>query len=250
VLSSANKLLDLAKKISEDDLHNKNNTNYISGNDLFSSQVITSDQLLNGNFTQFALDNNLGFTNLTDCIKTLKNYYNISESENLIINKIDLCPANQTDLSSKSVKIEFYDSQKQKLNMSLCHDKEKPLTYSIPLKEKKGLNMARYNAFRNIGIDIYNYEDPAFSSRCNSYQVGGFDITLNMRIKQVFSNLTLKCSRGCSYNGIDSNDYLQCNCDGLPDDDLYGDSQSITLPHYSDINADIIECSVFNVNIH
>ena len=155
---------------------------------------------------------------LGDCTDTIKEYYNISEEENLIIlnqekrynnekNKTSEINANSNNLEKYS-QIEIYDLSGRKLDLSVCKNDIKILKY-IGEDEKININSAKQYA--GIGVDIFNASSGFFNDICFQYKTNdGKDIILNDRRTDIYQNISL-CQNGCMYQGMNY-DLMVANC--------------------------------------
>jgi hypothetical protein len=225
---------------------NSNYTNFRGaiGNDYFSSQIYTSlDDL---STIQEALKNGYSIVNITECLNTLKQTYNITDEEVLIVKTdFDQSLSSKPKMGTKLLNLGVYSSKtKQQLDLQLC----KSMRYNIPITE--GVNSTLYNYFKNMSYDIYNTNDPFYTSRCVIYYQDDYDTTLNMRRKYIFPNTTVGCNENCTFIGFDGNISAQCDCSKVSSKEMYS-SQMFTeiLAVYNSINIDIVSCpgSVFNV---
>ena len=123
--------------------------------------------------------NNKNTVNLGGCEKILKNYYNISENDSLLILKIEEF---EEELSTSRIYYEFYDQKtKKKLNLTLCEDLNFKIDLNITIDEG---DILKYEHFRyevnkiinsfEIGKDyeINNNNGKASLRPINSYILG------------------------------------------------------------------------------
>jgi hypothetical protein len=198
-----------------------------------------------------ALNNSLAIVNITSCLETIRLRYNISDINSLTISKTDIGSSIMThsnNLTSKYVDINvYYPQNKQRLDLSACNG----LKISTPVNDDI-INSTLYDKFRNRSIDIYNPDDPIFTSRCYTYNQDGYDTTINMRRKYLYQNMSIYCNNNCTYIGMDENYYVQCACAGPPDDDYDPYTPGVVnhiLNSWNSINIDIVKCTnqAFNV---
>ena len=178
---------DLISKVVEGD-----NEDLIIG-DVDILYQITSSYNQNHN-----LNNDRANIQLGECETILRNYYNMSEKDPLIIFKIDL---HEEGLLIPTVTYEIYDlSSKQKLNLSLC-DEEK-------IKVLFPANIDSYN------LDIYDPNSKFYNDICYSHSINGVDMITNDR-KSDFVNKNLSlCESNCEYEGYNSTlNKSECDCE-------------------------------------
>ena len=143
---------------------------------------------------------------LDNCVTELKNHYNLTDDQNLIVIKSE-----PKELENKGMTLEVYDNIGQKLDLSFCQSKIK---VTKNLESVEGLDIQTAKEFSKQGIDVFNAEDKFFNDICHPFNSkDGIDITLSDRRKDIFQNFTF-CQNGCSYEGIDFNlSVANCICD-------------------------------------
>ena len=142
---------------------------------------------------------------LGDCEGILKKHYGLPDNENLVISKVDEFT---TASVTPSVKYTIYDSNKNKLDYSVC-DK---ISVSYPILDTVSINYEKAESMASSGIDIYNKENEFFNNICFPYQVEGQDITIKDRIKDIYTEVSF-CEEGCQYDGIDyKTSKAKCSC--------------------------------------
>ena len=187
-----------------------NSSEPFNGSD-FMAIVLSSD-----NFEpKEQLKKGISAVDLGNCIKIIKDHYNISEDENLIIvnmeskntkNKIDNND-NSLDIR-KNTQIEIYDFSGNKLDLSVCKEDIKIIQYIKDIEEldiQSAINLA------NIGVDVFNASDDYFNDICHNYENNkGKDIIIKDRRNDIYQNVSF-CQIGCKYYGIDYT-YFAANC--------------------------------------
>lgn len=199
---------------------------------------------------KLALENHIAIANFSVCENLLKKSNDIPDSTSLFVRNLqfDSCLniKNWNDTTaSDSVSFNFFDPQKfEKLNMSLCSDLSASI--SIPIKyDKIDMKSYRKSASLKNKVDIYNKFSVGFQSRCFSVQDidSAADTTINFRRTFMYKNQTILCSGNCTYDGIDDNNYIICNC---PIEENFEISNNFTnwdiLTRFPDLNFDIITC--------
>ena len=155
-------------------------------------QITTSDNQNNNTYT------NISTIQLGECEKILKDKYNISKNETLIILKIDY---NIEGLLIPIIVYEVYHPiDKFKLNLSYCE--ESSINYNIPVTIDED-NLFKYDP----NSEYYNDE-------CNAYTTeNGTDIILNDRKEEFKNNNMSLCENICEYVGYDNeNKKAICEC--------------------------------------
>jgi hypothetical protein len=218
------------------------NNTIVFGNSMYSGQIYkSSDNLL---ALDTGLQNNLPIFNFTQCETLLKKVYNITASEDLIYvtSGID---GNLNTNNSSSYGITVYDSiTKKKLNLDYCNN----ITTSVevPLPENSGINLTLYNVMKAQGIDILNPNDPVFTDRCMTFTntSTGQDTTINSRRQNLFQQKTPVCKEtNCTYSGINSNNYMKCECSGLDSGSrIVNQITDIVIYSINSVNVGIVTC--------
>ena len=134
---------------------------------------------------------------LGECENILRNNYNMSENESLIIFKIDLY---EEGLLIPTVNYEIYNLKtKQKLNLSLCDETKIKIFFPT-------------NADQN-NLEKYNPNSDYYNDICYSYSENGIDMTSTDR-KNNFGNKNLSlCEFNCKYTGYNSKiNKSECEC--------------------------------------
>ena len=111
------------------ELLKNNNSNILIKSENITIQITTSEEQKKDIPEVSSID-------LGECENLLKDHYNISRDESLIIFKIDI---KTEDLSSTYVKYEIYDPKKEKkLKLDIC--KDAPISISVPVILDKNLD--------------------------------------------------------------------------------------------------------------
>ena len=179
--------------------------------------------------------NNISTIKLGECENILKNHYNISKSETLIIFKIDIY---EEGLLMPIIEYEVYHPVTlAKLDLEICFDEKIEITVPIKINENEIYK-------HDPSSDYYN--DKCFPSDNEN----GTDIILSDRKNEyIDKNLTL-CENNCEFNGID-NETKQaiCQCEIKNEINIKSDviiDKEKLLTKFSDIksliNIDIMKC--------
>ena len=188
------------------------NSSKVINSSNFLAVVLSSDNM----DPEEQLKNGISAFDLGNCTNVLKEYYEISEQENLIIMNMEIkYDKNESDTSNKNslnfeknTQLEVYDNSGQKLNLSICEEDIKIMKYIGDINE---LNINSAKTLSNQGIDIFNSNDEFFNDICNFYDSSdGKDIILSDRRNDIFQNVTF-CQNGCTYNGMNY-DLMVANC--------------------------------------
>ena len=145
------------------------------------------------------------------CEDILKDAYNISRTESLIIFKLDI---KTEDLSSTYVKYELY-SPKKEFILNLEHCKDVKITINIPIKLNKNIDLI-YGDLAKLGYNLFNENDPFYQDICSTYTTfNGTDMLLSDRRKDIYSISYDQplCQKGCEFKNYDSNNKkAKCDC--------------------------------------
>ena len=191
----------------------KNTTKVINGTNiiaavLFSDNMDPEEQIKNG----------ISAIDLGNCTEIIKEYYNISKDESLIIFNIETKNENnknnKNDTSfnlGKNTKIEIHDMSGNEIDLSICNEDIKVMKYKGDVKE---LNIDSAKSLSEQGIDIFNASNGFFNDICHPYiTIDGKDIILNDRRTDIYQNEKF-CQNGCTYLGMNYNLMLaNCKCD-------------------------------------
>ena len=250
---------------------NSNSSSVFNGSD-FIGVILSSDNM----DPKEQLKNGISAIDLGNCTQIIKNYYNISKEENLIILNIE-SKNNETQKSEsndnsfnigKNTEIVIYDLSGRKLDISVCQENIKIMKYIKDLEEQ--LNIEKAMNLAEQGIDVFNASDDFFNDLCHQYDnIGGKDIIINDRRNEIYKNVTF-CQIGCKYNGLDYELMIaNCICDSkilksTSDNktnlvDKKSEEEKFNfktlgksiIANFLDFNLDVIYCSnlVFNIEL-
>jgi len=237
--------------LSENENSNKtDNGQTILKTSIFSVELASNDKNNEKDLKEEALKNKLSIANFTECENLLKYYYNISENVGLIYKKMEF--DSKTDLSrsadpaaSSGVSFEFFNPDTlEKLNSSICSSI--PIPIRIPFKKSERLSMSLYlaNSFVNKDVDIYDKGSPGFSSRCvKSKDLStSADTSMSFRRNKMFQNETIGCSASCTYDGLDENGYVKCDCTTSGKEEMSNTGSEFFFDPIPKMNYDIFMC--------
>ena len=156
---------------------------------------------------------------LGNCTKTIKEFYNIDEEENLIVLNQELKYNNENNITSenhdnsnnleKYSQIEVYDISGRKLDLSVCKSEITLLKY---VGNDENININTAKNYADMGIDIFNASSDFFNDICCKTN-DGKDIILKDRRTDIFQNISF-CQDGCKYEGMNYNLMVaNCICD-------------------------------------
>ena len=142
--------------------------------------------------------NNISSIEMGGCEKIIKQNYNISDEETLLILKVEYY---QEGLLFPIIEYElFHPVTKEKLSLDLCTSSTISILIPSSVEEDK---LYKYN----ISSDFY-------TDRCNPYTTGkSTDITLSDRAEEFINNNLTLCENNCKYTGFDNlNKKVKCDC--------------------------------------
>jgi hypothetical protein len=230
--------------------YNTTNANTVIGSEYISIQISQTD--LGDEIKQSSLDNNISHIDLNDCFKDNNN-------NKYILGKIDFNSKFNIDminepLASNIVKLNLYDTIEKNNVTSICNSSN--INYQFPIYNQYLVNLSKYQELNKDNIDIFNYTDKSFNSRCSPHidNNTNYDTTINYRRSNYYQNKTVECDSDCIYGGIDEYNYTICNCSGI-DGEMSNNFENKTLSILPNFNIDIVECFkeayqyVYSINI-
>ena len=144
-----------------------------------------------------------------NCINLLRTNFHIPSNEN-IITLVGEYKKNKKSTSSFSYAF-FFDNG-TRINNSICSNET--LIININLNETNS-NVELANEMKNLGIDIYDINDPFFNDHCYPFtSKEGKDVSLKERIEKYYQNVSL-CESNCKYIGLNFTENTfeaQCEC--------------------------------------
>jgi len=264
-------LEEFQSKIDDNIIETMNISKFFNGSN-FKAIILSSNNL----HPKHQLDLGISAVDLGKCTQIIKEYYNISEDENLIVVNIELRKSqSKNDMESddnnnlidigKYNQIEIYDFSGTKLNLSICKEDIKIMQYIEDIEEldiQSAINLAQ------IGIDVFNTRDDYFNDICHNYEnSGGKDIIIKDRRADIYQNVSF-CQKGCKYNGINytlvaancicNSNFLQSNLDNnnnTNDENAreeklnFKELKKIMISSLIDFNIDVIFCYNLILNL-
>ena len=198
-IKSDTTLTEFKNQIRNDIISYVNSSNIINGTN-FKAMILSSDNLN----PKDQLSKGLSAVDLGNCLNDIKNYYNITKEENLIIVNIEIkIVGSDNDYNSlefgKQTQLQIYDCSGNRLDLSVCKEDIKIIKFIGDIEE---IDIESAEFYSNQGIDVFNAADKFFNDKCHPYDnPDGKDITINDRRNDIYQNVTF-CQDGCRYNGI------------------------------------------------
>ena len=235
-----------------------NSSKVINGTD-FIAMIFSADNM----DPKEQLKNGISAVDLGNCEKIIKDYYNMTQGESLIVlnmeSKINKSEENENtyiDLG-KNTKLQIYDFSGKKLDLSVCEENIKVMKYINDIVDEKDIIYAKN--YYTEGIDVFNAKHNFFNDICFYYDNNAEkDIILNDRRNEMYKYAAF-CQHGCHYDGIDYElMYVNCQCNSkaLQNDDINNNQKEDNLTFDSEINSlflnfNVLKCSnlAFNTKI-
>jgi hypothetical protein len=226
----------------------------ISSNMLYSSQIY-NPTVNNETIDQTMEEKGLPKLDISDCVYLMAKYYNISHEDIVVTSEwVDAELSQYTvDNPQNTFQFKLYNSiTNEKLDLSICYNTG--ITIKFPPQDISENELGFYKSMKEQGIDIFNPNDPGYTDRCTPVvdNSTGMDTTINYR-RQNYLKFSIQCSGlNCTYQGIDDDNYTNCNCIGLDNDSTsFIEKKDTKLDPLKDSNFDIVFCSqaIFNVII-
>ena len=179
---------------------------------------------------------NLSIIRLDECETLLKEHYNISKEEPLIIFKIEIY---EYGLLIPIIEYEIYNSKGKIKSLDLSYCKNKKINITIPV------------SINENNLSFYNSSDEYYNDICYSFTtVNGTDIILSDRQKEFINNNLSLCESNCEYNGYNIlSKTVECDCDvknGISEDSEDDFNKNILLKNFIDFsntfNVIIMKC--------
>ena len=159
---------------------------------------------------------------LGECEDILKEKYDISKEDDLIIFKSEIV---ENNTGSRFVQYEIYNPNNlEKLDLSHCHDVK--ISISVPI-DLDNSTQTLYEDLKSQGYNMFDSNDAFFTDVCTPYtSENGTDLTMSARQSEIYTSL---CQSGCefvSYNS--STKKVNCDCDPQ-DNDTQTDSSELSV---------------------
>ena len=214
---------DFQSQVTENITNYINHTSLINGSD-FIAIILSNDK----EEPEKQLEKGISAVDLGECANIIKDYYNISRNESLIIlnieSKINLLnnldeeeEGQEIESEEKSfnlgkiTQVEVFDMSGRSLNISVCEKNIKIMKFINDSLDESDIEMAK--SLSNQGIDVFNPNDNFFNDICHKYNSEGKDIILKDRRNDYYINTTF-CQNGCTYIGMNYDlNVANCLCD-------------------------------------
>jgi flagellin-like hook-associated protein FlgL len=211
--------------------------------DTFTVQIFNSDNYKNNE--EYAKKNKLTIVDITPCLEKIKKFLNVTDTTSIPIEKVDWDPSLTTTTGKGlgDVTYNYYNPNTgEKLNSTeICSNVTQEVKIPINTSE---VNMTLYGNYKSRNVNVYDGTSDFYHSRCMVYQNdGGFDVPLTQRAQEIFPNISLLCSSGCSFDHIDTDGYMVCAC--KPSNQSRADVQegNLLLSGIDQSNLDIFICT-------
>ena len=249
----------------------ENSSKIINGSD-FIALILPSDDM----DPKEQIEKGISAIDLGNCTNVIKEYYNMSQNESFYVLNIESKKnesekaEDKTDNSfnlGKQVQIDVYDKSGNKLDLSICKQDIKIMSY---IGDAEELDIESAKSLSEQGIDVFNANDDFFNDICHDYSnTDGKDIIINDRRNDIYQNATF-CQKGCSYSGINyelmaancicNSSTLQSNSNkNNTNNENNNDEETVTfkaltksiIENLFDFNIDVVKCYnlVFNKKI-
>ena len=229
-----------------------NSSKVINGSN-FIAVVLSSDDM----DPEKQLSNGISAIDLGNCTNVLKESYNISKEENLIVLNMESKNEEKNTIDDKSFtlgknnQLEIYDYSGRKLNLSFCKEDIKVMKYLGEIEKYLDMNSAK--TFSEQGIDVFNVNDEFFNDICHKYDnLGDKDIILTDRRNEIYQNATF-CQEGCIYIGINyelNAENCICNSYTLQKNNITNNNSSVKASKFDELTKTFISSLLsFNINV-
>lgn len=155
------------------------------------------------------LFNNLTTFDLSTCEKKLKERYNLTDKDPIIIaqleKKVRKDPINATTFN-------IYSMKGEKLDLSICSNDTFRVNHKIS-SDQFTLSNELINELHAEGIDVFNSEDDFFSDKCYSYSSNNdSDVAIRDRRNEYYQGIPL-CTEQCNYVSMTVGDNYIASCE-------------------------------------
>ena len=206
----------------EEMIHAFNDGTVLYG-DNFIVQIYNSSFLSTLKAFEIAIEKNLTFVDLNECVSVLKKVWSFNSTDDLIIMKVDLLQENT--LTNQLDYLIFAPTEGNKLDMTVCSSlyvkANYPLLYNSNSNSNSDSN-SNYNISINfdlaynlslLGHDVFDADDPLFNDFCMNFTSSdGTDVTIKDRRNDYFQNVSL-CEHNCQYLQLLFNyNRVECAC--------------------------------------
>ena len=168
-------------------------------------QISTCEEQKNNN------NPNLSSIDLGECEKLLKKQEGLSDTDNLIILKMDI---KSEDLTSTFVQYEIYNPRTLNLiNLDICSNS--PISVNVPVTLDENTKSI-YDSLTHAGYNLFDLNDSFYNDVCTTYtSEDGTDLTLNDRKNLIYNNNAniSMCQNGCTFQFYNlTTKKAKCDC--------------------------------------
>ena len=216
VLQSFNQTMpldELRSQITENITRFLNYSSPINGTD-YVAIILSNDK----EEPEKQLEKGISAVGLGGCSPDIKDYYNISRNESLIIlnmetkiNNIKTMDIEESEEEKESEdnsnnlgkisQVEVFDISGRNLNLSVCNKKITIMKFINDTLDEEKIEFAENMAKQ--GINVFNLSDDFFNDLCRKFDItDGKDIILKDRVNDYYIDEKF-CQKGCTHSGMD-----------------------------------------------
>lgn len=157
--------------------------------------------------------NELSSIDLGQCEIILRKEYGLDDNDDIIVAKFDYYIKGDNDDIVDQVEYLVYDSKGNKLDISVCKEKNVTISISYPIDIDDDVKEAAKDML-NDGIDVFNSKDEFFNDICSTYVTeNNTDVILKDRRADFYKNFSF-CEEGCDYESFNyTTSRVKCNCE-------------------------------------
>jgi len=190
---------------------------------------------------QYSVSNNLPIIDVSACENKIRQTLGIPSNVAIPVGKINWEPTLQNSNNIGDVSYVFYNPfTGQKINQTeIC--KDVGVQVKIPTNTTS-INSTLVEIYKNQSINILDSSSDFYNSRCFSFSNSSndADVTLNDRRSLIYPNTSIACSTGCTFSGLDQNNYTICDCYNT--NETQAILENAILSAMSESNIDIFVC--------
>ena len=213
---------------SSSELENNENNHFINANTLINNFIYNNSELeiektqndtmiyycysskssLN---TLMEINSYLTYVNLKDCEKMLMNENNLQNHSDLLILGIE-SPSLSKNSSINNFNYEIFTRKGEKINnLTVCDNTD--IEISSPIINLNLINYEKAIVLSEQGYDIFNLSSNFYYDYCSSAFINNSDLTLSVRLEDIYPNNISFCQNGCIYKEVDlNNKRFLCLC--------------------------------------
>jgi hypothetical protein len=144
-----------------------------------------------------------------------------------------------------SVAYDYYNPNTgEKLNSTeICSDAT--IQVKLPLNiTANGIDMDLYTQYSSAKVNIYDRKSAYYNSRCLTFVNSTLDGDITIGERRISApNVSIACSDGCQFQGIDTKNYIICNCVPSNETEVKVTSDGSFVNTISSSNLEIIMCT-------